>query len=114
LNWYESNIDEDIRPIVKLLRDNGFNTKSSCGHMMYVQSALYYNVAPIKIINLLKEKGYKQFKINIEIQFDLLKHQVFHNFVVWFPSKDGKYHYEAQDQLKTVNMEKNWNEDSLE
>jgi len=35
-NWYD-NIEKPIRKIVKLLRDNGFNTTCSCGHEMYVE-----------------------------------------------------------------------------
>jgi len=36
-DWYEENIEEPIRDVVRLLRDNGFNTQCSCGHEMYVQ-----------------------------------------------------------------------------
>jgi len=36
-DWYEEHIEEPIRPLVKLLRDNGFNTLGSCGHGMWVQ-----------------------------------------------------------------------------
>ncbi len=36
-NWYEEWIEQPIRDVVKLLRDNGFNTECSCGHEMYVQ-----------------------------------------------------------------------------
>ena len=34
MNWYDENIEEGIRYIVKLLRDNGFNTTCSCEHEM--------------------------------------------------------------------------------
>lgn len=34
--WID-NIEEPIRDVVKLLRDNGFNTTCSCGHEMYVE-----------------------------------------------------------------------------
>jgi len=37
MDWYKEYIEEDIRPLVKLLRENGFNTECSCGHDMYVQ-----------------------------------------------------------------------------
>lgn len=36
-SWYESKIEEPVRDIVRLLRDNGFNTECSCGHEMYIQ-----------------------------------------------------------------------------
>jgi hypothetical protein len=37
-DWYEQ-IDEPVRDLVRLLRDNGFNTTRSCGHLPqpYVQ-----------------------------------------------------------------------------
>ncbi len=31
-DWYESHIDANIRELVRLLRNNGWNTNSSCGH----------------------------------------------------------------------------------
>lgn len=37
MNWYEENIEEPVRDVVKHLRDNGFNTECSCGHEMYIQ-----------------------------------------------------------------------------
>lgn len=37
MNWYEENIEEPIRDVVKHLRDNGFNTECSCGHEMSIQ-----------------------------------------------------------------------------
>ena len=36
MNWLEENIEEPIRDIVKILRDNGFNTTCSCGHDMEI------------------------------------------------------------------------------
>lgn len=35
--WYEDTIEEPVRELVYLLRNNGFNTECSCGHEMYVQ-----------------------------------------------------------------------------
>jgi hypothetical protein len=35
--WYDTTIEEPIRDVVRLLRDNGFNTECSCGHEMYIQ-----------------------------------------------------------------------------
>ena len=37
MNWYNQNIEEPVREIVRHLRDNGFNTVSSCGHEMEIQ-----------------------------------------------------------------------------
>lgn len=36
-DWYDDNIEEGVRDVVRALRDNGFNTESSCHHDMSVQ-----------------------------------------------------------------------------
>ena len=36
-DWYETNIEEGVRDVVRLLRDNGINTQCSCHHEMYIQ-----------------------------------------------------------------------------
>jgi hypothetical protein len=36
-DWHERHIEEPIRDIVRLLRNNGFNTTCSCGHKMYIE-----------------------------------------------------------------------------
>jgi len=37
--WYK-NIEDPVRDIVKLLRNNGFNTTCSCGHKMYIEGSI--------------------------------------------------------------------------
>jgi hypothetical protein len=37
LDWYERCIEQEIRELVKYLRNNGINTECSCGHEMYIQ-----------------------------------------------------------------------------
>lgn len=37
LDWYEYNIEEPVRDLVKHLRNNGINTECSCAHEMYIQ-----------------------------------------------------------------------------
>jgi len=36
-DWYEENVEEGVRALVRALRDEGFNTECSCHHEMYVQ-----------------------------------------------------------------------------
>lgn len=36
-NWYNELIEEPVRELVYILRNNGFNTECSCGHDMYIQ-----------------------------------------------------------------------------
>jgi len=53
MNWYEENIEEPIRDIVKLLRDNGFNTTCSCGHEMYVEGDIVIDSELQRLHNIL-------------------------------------------------------------
>lgn len=36
-DWYEDRIESGVKDVVRLLRDNGFNTNSSCHHSMEVE-----------------------------------------------------------------------------
>lgn len=38
MNEFYENIEEPVRDIVRVLRDNGVNTTCSCGHKMYVEA----------------------------------------------------------------------------
>jgi hypothetical protein len=63
LSWYEEKIEEPVREIVKILRDNGFNTTCSCGHTMVITGEFLPDY-DIKIMhdllyNYLVEKGRK-------------------------------------------------------
>jgi len=35
--WYKDRIEEPVRDIVRILRNNGINTECSCGHEKYIQ-----------------------------------------------------------------------------
>jgi hypothetical protein len=65
--WY-SKIEEDIRPYVKFLRDNGFNTTCSCGHKMYVDVDFICEDQIKQLYQLLCNTGYDNFNIVITIQ----------------------------------------------
>ncbi len=70
-DWYEQ-IEEPIRPLVKLLRDNGINTTSSCGHKMYVQADLMLDgqleVIHKTLFNYLAEK---KLSLNYDVEVHL-------------------------------------------
>lgn len=70
LSWYEAWIEEPIRPIVKLLRDNGFNTECSCGHEMCVQCQFPKTDSGelMRLDELLYNSGYKDYLIIVEIR----------------------------------------------
>lgn len=107
-NWYEKNIEESIRPIVRLLRDNGINTISSCGHMMYCQCECYFDILTT-VYSLLLHNGYQRFRINIETEVDMTRCRSFQNFNIWFPQEDGTYHKGARavlDQMPFIDKVK--------
>ena len=58
-------VEEPLKDLVQLLRDNGFNTTSSCGHLPnpYIQMEWYSDSAITKLYNLLIENSYKNFLI---------------------------------------------------
>ena len=61
-DWYDC-IELKVRPLVRLLRDNGFNTVSSCGHDMSVDMEWYGDEE--RLSNLLLESGYSSFTIHV-------------------------------------------------
>lgn len=63
MTWYDEMIEEPIRTVVKLLRDNGFNTFCSCGHDMYVELECYDPSDITALYNLLMENDYLMFNI---------------------------------------------------
>ena len=64
-NWY-SQIEEPIRELVRLLRNNGFNTFCSCGHEKSIQIEYYSFEEEIRrLYNLLWDSGYKDFELHI-------------------------------------------------
>jgi len=69
-DWYKENIDESVRPLVKLLRDTGFNTECSCGNQMYIQCQYPKSDSGelTRLDNLLFNNGYRDYKIEVEIK----------------------------------------------
>jgi len=64
-DWYKLKIEEPLRNLVKLLRNNGFNTTCSCGH--YPEPYVHINCCETyeidKLYSLLTEHRYKNFVI---------------------------------------------------
>jgi hypothetical protein len=62
-DWYD-HIEPEIRDVVRLLRDNGFNTTCSCGHEMYVELDLGNNLEDAELLaRFLQEHDYKTFRL---------------------------------------------------
>jgi hypothetical protein len=67
-SWYGS-LEPPIRGVVKLLRDNGWNTTCSCGHGMWVELDIYTYMDDLEALrNLLIENGYKDFTIKADMR----------------------------------------------
>jgi len=75
MSWYEEAIEEPIRPLVKLLRDNGFNTTCSCGHKMSVEMECYDPEDITRLYNLLMENDYEKFIIEFYWETHPLNHK---------------------------------------
>ncbi len=58
-------IEKPIRDLIKILRENGFNTFCSCGHLPhpYIQMEWYEDIEVTKLYGLLIENKYKNFLI---------------------------------------------------
>ena len=65
-DWY-LNIEVEVRTLVKLLRNNGFNTTCSCGHEMEIEIDIQHADDGERLGTFLIENGVKEFRIAVEI-----------------------------------------------
>jgi len=65
--WYDEIIEEPIRDLIYLLRNNGFNTINSCGHEMFIQVMPYRDLGnEVKgIFDLLISENYLDFEVKL-------------------------------------------------
>ena len=68
-DWYEEWIEPRVREIVRLLRNNGFNTTCSCGHEMYVQMSWLEEGELKRLHDLLFNNGYRDYMITVELSY---------------------------------------------
>ncbi len=63
---FYDDIEEPIRNLVKLLRENGFNTLCSCGHYPYpyIEMEWYHDDEITKLYELITINGYRNFIIS--------------------------------------------------
>lgn len=87
-DWYEENIEEGVRDLVKLLRNNGFNTECSCHHDMYIQCQFMLDGELMNLHNLLCNNGYENYEVTVQIKcVDLVP---FTNLNIQLPKIEGK------------------------
>ena len=68
MNDWHDDIEPLIRGTVRLLRENGFNTESSCGHKMSVQCQYLTDGELQRLDCLLYENGYRNYIIEAFIK----------------------------------------------
>lgn len=66
-NWYERNIEPEVRDLVRLLRNNGYNTFRSCGHDEWISFAVEDPKEAWTLMLFLRERNYENFEIHFEI-----------------------------------------------
>lgn len=66
-DWYEDNIELGVREIVRLLRNNGVNTESSCEHEKYVQCQYTTDSFLMDVDNMLFNAGFFNYEIDVRI-----------------------------------------------
>jgi hypothetical protein len=69
-SWIEEFIEEPIRPAVKLLRDNGFNTTCSCGHDMEIELDLLFDGELKRLHDLLYNNGFRDYEIVVTFRVE--------------------------------------------
>ena len=91
LSWYDKHIEEPIRLLVKLLRNNGINTTCSCGHEMYVECETYGNYydEASGVNELLTKNGYNHFKVEVIRGIDAVGVK-YSCLTIWLPKPNGK------------------------
>jgi hypothetical protein len=67
LNEFYEGIEAPIRKLVKLLRDNGWNTTCSCGHGMWVELDIVGGQEMEVLRDFLIRHGYRDFTIKLDI-----------------------------------------------
>ena len=67
-SWYEENIEEEVRDLVLLLRNNGFNTECSCGHDMYIQCQYFTDGEIQRLDNFLFNNGYTDYTVTVKVR----------------------------------------------
>ena len=73
IDFYEQ-LEPAVRPIVKLLRDQGFNTTCSCGHVRYVEMETDGDGDARRLVDTLIEAGHTNFHVVLSWQFVGGKH----------------------------------------
>lgn len=78
-DWYEMNIEESVRDLVKYLRNNGINTECSCGHEKNIQCQYIIEGELMNLHRLLftyfheKNNGMKDICYEIDVKIKVIE-----------------------------------------
>ena len=86
-SWY-GGIEKRIRALVRVLRDNGYNTTHSCGHEMYVECE-YYGDDLREVAQFLVDHNFPAFRITLTVGRGDRVHYAC--FTIWLPKPDGHF-----------------------
>ena len=90
-DWYKSNIEPKIRKPVRLLRNAGINTTSSCGHNLWIECETYDPNEEIAVISdVLMSNGISNFRIE-SVHVHNEKNEWMRCMTVKFPDAEGNY-----------------------
>jgi len=107
--WYETFIEKPIQPLVKLLRNNGFETCSSCGHEMNCICEYSMEGEIKRLYDLLLKNGYNHFVIEIEILG-----QYYAKIIIKVPKEEDKHKIGIETgELFRLSEELNYERDTL-
>jgi hypothetical protein len=90
MDWYEQKIESEVRDLVKLLRNNGFNTVASCGHDLTVNIQSQSEVDLINVIELLND-NIDRYKADYVYRVDKCNCHITKYIVIYLPHSNGLF-----------------------
>ena len=87
--WYSEKIEEPLRDIVRILRNNGINTECSCGHEKYIQCQYLldgdiYTINSL-LFNYFHKLGMNEPSFTISVKHQVIEGHQFSSLEIKFP-----------------------------
>jgi len=98
-NFYDA-IEPAVRPLVKLLRDSGFNTTCSCGHVRYIEMECYHEGDVERLVDALIEAGHTNFWASMRHAY--IGGQHYRSLRVDFGREIEDYFVDSEQQVKGI------------
>jgi hypothetical protein len=103
-DWYDR-VEEPLKELVKLLRNNGFNTLSSCGHRPNPYVLIYWGCIDTEITRLyllLVENHYYNFRIDASWLTDEIIDKVMLDFGTPLRTLEIKFYTKKEEGLANI------------